>query len=169
MLQLILKIVLIAFLVILFLQDIRRREISLYLLLATFATVLALEFSINGIALADFGLNFLFVVLQVLFLMFYLFFTGRKPAELLKSYLGLGDVLFWLIPTLYFQFLEFILFSLICYIAIVVGYGIQYLIKRKSATIPMAGFMALFMAIYMAVGWESRCLLGNYILSFINI
>jgi len=169
MLQLILKIALIIMLAILFIQDIRHREVSLYLLFAVFIGVIVLGVSINGLNFINFGLNLLFILLQVLFLMFYLFITGRKPSLLLKSYLGIGDILFWLIPAFYFQFIEFILFSLICYIAIVIGYGILFLVKRKSTTIPLAGFMALFMAIYLIVGWEGKCLLSDYVLSIINI
>ena len=156
-------------LAILFIQDIRRREISLYLLLATFAMIVVLCFSINSFSLTDFSLNIFFILIQILFLMFYLFITGRKPTQLLKSYLGLGDILFWLIPAFYFQFLEFILFSLICYITVVIGYGGLFLIKRKSTTIPLAGFMALSMAIYMILDWERNGLIGNYVFSIINI
>ena len=169
MLQIILKIVLIAMLIILFIEDIRHREISLFLLLATFAMVLALGFSINRISLAEFGLNLLFILLQVAFLLFYLLITRRKPSMLLKSYLGIGDILFWLIPAFYFQLLEFILFSLVCYISVVSGYGILFLIKRKPITIPLAGLMALFMGIYMILDWNSNCLISNYVFSVINI
>jgi hypothetical protein len=170
MLQLILKIAIIALLVILFIQDIRFREISIYLLSVIFIGIIVLGVSLYGFNLIDFGLNVLFILLQVGFLMFYLFATGRNPAHLLKGYLGIGDILFWLIPAFYFQLIEFILFSLFCYIAIVVGYGILFLVKRKATTtIPLAGFMALFMAIYMVISWKSNCFLSTYALSNINI
>ncbi|MHC1705783.1 MAG: hypothetical protein AB9846_17915 [Tenuifilaceae bacterium] len=169
MLQLILKIILIVLLTILFVQDIRSRKVSLYILIASFIVTVTLVFLVDRINLFDFGLNTLFILLQLIFLMFYLFVTGRKPSSLLKNYLGIGDILFWVIPAVYFQFLEFILFSLFCYIAIVIGYGILYAIKRKSITIPLAGFMALFLAIYFIVSWENNCMISSYVLSFINI
>ena len=169
MLHLILKIAIIALLAILFIQDIKRKEVSLYFLLATFVNVLALKASLNGILWFDFGLNALFILLQVVFLMLYLFSTGRKPTQLLNEFLGLGDILFWLIPALYFQFIEFILFSLACYIAIVLGYGVLYLVKRKSATIPLAGLMALFMALYIIASWDGNSLISGYVLNILNI
>lgn len=169
MLQLLLKIALIGMLTILFIQDIRHREISLYLLLAALIVVLAHGFSVNKLNIVDSGLNLLFILLQVAFLLFYLFITGRKPALLLKSYLGIGDILFWLVPAFYFQFLEFLLFLMISFVFVIIGYGILLLIKRNTTTIPLAGFMALFLAIYQIIGWKSNCLLSNYALSIFNI
>jgi len=169
MLQLILKISLIVMLVTLFIQDIRRREVSLYLLLLIFIADIALCFSLKWLNITDVGLNILFILLQLAFLLLYLFVTGRKPSLLLKNFLGIGDILFWIIPAIYFQFIEFILYSLLCYIAIVLGYGILFLVKRKSTTIPLAGFMAFFMAIYLAISWEGNNLLSGYILNIINL
>jgi hypothetical protein len=101
--------------------------------------------------------------------MLYLFLTRRKPTKLFKSYLGIGDILFWLIPALYFNFIEFVLFSLVCYIAIVIGYGVLFLIKRKTITIPLAGLMALFMAVYIAFGWQGNSLISCWLLNILNI
>jgi len=169
MLFLTLKIALIAMLAILFIQDIRRREISLYLLLATFILVVVFMVSSSRINFINLGLNILFVILQVLFLIVYLYFTGRKPSLLLKNFLGIGDILFWLVPAFYFQTLEFILYSLVCYISIMLGYGVLFAFKRKATTIPLAGFMALFMAIYMVAGWQGDSLLSNLVSNFITV
>lgn len=159
MLSIALKIMLIAMLIVLFLQDIRRREVSLYLLLSVLTTTIFLGFVGKSLVLADLLFNGLFIVVQVLFLAIYLYITGRKPSLLLKDFLGLGDILFWVIPAFYLSPVEFVLFSLVCYVAIVIGYGILLAIKRNSTTIPLAGLMALFFAVYMVVAWEcNNCL-----------
>lgn len=168
MLQVILKVAVIISLVILFIQDIKRREVSFYLLLTSFLLVLALGLS-SSINIVDLGFNTLFIILQVGFLLAYLFFSRRKPMQLFKIFLGLGDILFWLVPALYFKPVEFILFSLVCYLAIVLGYGIMLIIKKKSTTIPLAGFMALFMAVYVVASWQNCDLFINFISKYITV
>ncbi|HCT31388.1 MAG TPA: hypothetical protein DIW31_11825 [Bacteroidales bacterium] len=104
----------------------------------------------------------MFIGLQILFLIVYLYFTGRKPSLLFKDFFGIGDALFLLITSFYFNPIEFVLFSLLCYIAIVVGYGLLFLIKRKSTTIPLAGFIALFFAFYIVASWQNSNFLSQF-------
>lgn len=156
-------------LIALFLQDIRRREVSLYLLVSVLTTTVVLGFVGKSLVLTDLLFNGLFIVLQVLFLAIYLYFTGRKPSLLLKEFLGIGDILFWVIPAFYFNPVEFILFSLACYITIVVGYGLFFFIKRKALTIPLAGLMALFFAVYMVIAWESNNFLSQFAYQLVTL
>jgi len=168
MLQIVLKLAVIISLIVLFIQDIRQREVSFYFLLTSFLLVFVLGLTSN-INIVDLGINALFIILQIAFLFAYLYFTGRDPMLLLKDFLGLGDILFWLVPALYFKPVEFVLYSLVCYLVIVLVYAIIFIFRKKSTTIPLAGFMALFMALYMVVSWQDGDLIINFVSKYISV
>ena len=97
--QTILLFILIGLLGIVVFQDFKSREISWFLI-----PLLLIGFTVYGLRqiammefLTYFGINFMLVAVNLLCVTLFVSLKEKKPTNILKNYLGLGDVLFFLV------------------------------------------------------------------------
>lgn len=155
MLSSIIKIFIIPLLLALFVQDYRHRTIHVLNLVLIIVGVLVLSYTEKRLSLHILLANFSFMVIQLVFLFLYVYIKFKRPALLFKKYIGLGDILFWIVPAVYLGFAEYVFFSLLSYLLILIFFSAFILISKRQITIPLAGVMALFFCIYLLVTWHN--------------
>lgn len=146
--QLLIDIVLVVLLAIVVVQDLKQREISWLLIPFLLGVFLA-----KGFLLISFGelirnslLNVCFIVLQLLVLTVYISLKNKKIINVINSYLGLGDVLFFVVICVAFSSVNFILFYVMSLLFTLGGFIIYNLLATKTTKeIPLAGAMAMVM------------------------
>ncbi|MGQ0827052.1 MAG: hypothetical protein ACT4ON_01530 [Bacteroidota bacterium] len=138
----IINILLILCLTIIVVQDFKQREISWMLIPLTLAgfTYKAMN---GDILLKNVLLNIAFIVIQLLMLTIYMSIKNKKPVNIINTYLGLGDILFFLVICVAFSPINFIAFYLSSMITTLIGVIIYNRFSNKQTKdIPLAGAMA---------------------------
>jgi len=140
--------ILICLLGVLVFQDFKSREISWFLipLLIVGFIVLGLQQIGAEELITYFGINFMIVALNLLGVTLMVSLKERQLTNILKNYLGLGDVLFFLVLTVVFSPLNFIFFYIGSIFITALVYGsIMLFNKQKKVLIPLAGAMSLLL------------------------
>ena len=89
-----------------------------------------------------------FVAFQLLMMMGYFTLKNRKWTNIINTYIGIGDILFFLILSLAFSPVNFIIFFLGSLLLTIGGYSIYKIFKSNVNTeIPLAGTMAIILMI----------------------
>lgn len=146
--QLLIDIVLVVLLAIVVVQDLKQREISWLLIPILFGCFWAKGFLLisSGELIRNSLLNICFIVLQLLVLTVYISLKNKKIINVINSYLGLGDVLFFVVICVAFSSVNFILFYVISLFFTLGGFIIYNLFVTKTTKeIPLAGAMAMVM------------------------
>ena len=129
-------------------QDFRERMISWYLvplLFALFAWNALFNTSFRDVA-TGFLVNLAFTAFQLLILTIYFSIKSRKPVNIINSWLGIGDVLLLAVLCVAFSPINYLIFYIASLLITIAGFIIyKVLFKGRSATIPLAGAMALVM------------------------
>lgn len=149
----IIQILTIPFLLFLSYQDFRYRAISWWLI-----PVLVLAFGYMEIStiggdqfLANIALNLGFIVFQLAVLTLYFSIKNREFINIINIYLGIGDVLFFVVLASVFSFVNYIFFLVTSFVLVMTGFMIFKNIKRNTnPEIPLAGAMSLILVISMA-------------------
>jgi len=146
------KILLFISLLLIFFQDIRQREVWLFLL-PVFAITGSILFY-NSVQSEQFyySIPINLAIVSILILINYLFARFILKKSLFKEALGLGDMLFFIafalsFPTL--SFINFFVFSLLFSLVIQQVLRLYYKYKNTNSeesqsTIPLAGYMSVF-------------------------
>lgn len=136
-------IVLFSLCLIIFYQDLKYRGVSWPIFVLLFATTIGLAI-VNKVNLIEIILNVSFVSIILATLFLYSFIKRKKVYNILKSDLGLGDILFFyaitpLLYSIWFQyfFVFGLLGSLILFLFFIKG--------NDNPTIPLAGYLAIFL------------------------
>lgn len=129
-------------------QDFKSRAISAYLPIFVFISSFVYSccwFDIQEVAISTI-INFALLSFQ--FALLYLYVRIFKKAnDLTDSYLGWGDILFLLALGPLFSPLNFVLFNLLCFISIALGYFTYTGLSPKADRhIPLAGLVAIITA-----------------------
>jgi hypothetical protein len=136
---------LIVLLAIVLFQDFRTRQISWYLiplLLSLFIFKAFFLLSLSEITRNSL-FNFIFILLQLLALTAYISFKKKKLTNIINTYIGIGDVLFFIVICLSFSPANFILFYVLSNVIILISFLAYNIITKKSSKeIPLAGGMA---------------------------
>jgi hypothetical protein len=134
-------------------QDFKYRAISWYAfpVLAVF-----LVLSNPAVDYIEIGLNLAFILLNYALATLLISLKHRKPVNLMKSHIGLGDVLMLLCLAVYFPVLNFFLFYLASLLLIAAGTG-MYLLWRNPAgyTVPLAGLQSFLLLALMLTAWRT--------------
>lgn len=126
-------------------QDLRYRAIHFLTLLGLFV-VSAFNFYLKGIEVSQviYSYGYLFFC----FAFGYLFFVVKKKKVFnpLKSLIGIGDILYFLVVVLYFETFNYVLYfvlSMIC--SLIISTVVITLSKSKDSqySIPLAGYAAI--------------------------
>lgn len=130
-----------------FYQDLRYRGVSWYLFpLALMLILFSSPRSFNlKLLWNDWLLNLGFLFVQLLLLGVYFVYRKIPPGQLFKEYIGLGDILFFLLLALVLPFPVFPVFMVL---SLVITLMIAVIVFRKS-TVPLAGLQALFLVIFL--------------------
>ena len=131
-------------------QDFKCRAISWWLI-----PLLGLLFFFNGLFYVSIGklikyflLNVGFLAFQMIILTGYFSIKKRKFVNILNEYIGLGDILFFLVLGLFFSPYQFIFFHVIGLFLVLMVYGTIILLKKDSSKyIPLAGALALILVL----------------------
>jgi Flp pilus assembly protein protease CpaA len=134
-------------------QDFKSRAISWFLIPLLFVGFIAYGLlMIQPVELLTyFGINFMLVAVNLLCVTLFISLKEKRFTNILKDYLGLGDVLFFLVLTVVFSPFNFIFFYLgsILLTALIYG-GIILINKEKKLLIPLAGVMSLILIVAIA-------------------
>lgn len=142
--NLILLIILIALLIVIVFQDFKWRAISWFilpLLLITIITKALSDIDLKELMINS-GINLLIVLINLLGVTLLISFKEKRLTNIIDNYLGLGDILFFIILCTLFSPINFILFFLGSILLITLIYGLISLIKQKQVLIPLAGAMS---------------------------
>jgi hypothetical protein len=137
-------------------QDFKLRLISwvlipLLFVLQSFISYKALPLETS---LFYFIINVGFIGLQLICLTLYFSIKNKRFTNIVNSYLGIGDILFFFILCMSFSPVNFILFYLGSILMTLIGF-IFYSLIHGNKEIPLAGAMAL-------------CLIVCFVFSFLN-
>ncbi len=152
----------ILFLIIVFIQDIKQRLISAWLIpvLAVLLVIRAIG-TITLPALVEFFIiNFSFFFLQLFVLTLYVSVKNKKFVNIVNTHLGIGDILFIIIMCIVFSPVNFMFFYIACLLLTLIGvvvYNVKA--KQREIEIPLAGAMA---------GVLAACLLFNMLFKQVN-
>lgn len=133
-------------------QDFKSRNISWFLiplLLVVFITRAILKIDIQEFITYS-GINLAIIVLNLLGVTFLVWLKEKKLKNIVDTYLGFGDILFFLVLTTVFSPLNFIVFYLGSIILITLIYGSIILFnKQKNTLIPLAGAMSVLLILVL--------------------
>jgi hypothetical protein len=131
-------------------QDFKTRSINIFLffILAILLVYSALRNAPLSVVAAFTGLNFLYVILVMLLCSFYLYIRYKSVA--IFKFLGVGDVIFFLVVAFWFNPIQFILFNTVTFIgALALHFFFLKLSKayNKFSSVPLAGFQSMSLAV----------------------
>jgi hypothetical protein len=98
-------------------------------------------------------INNSFISIQLIILTLYMSLKNKKIINIVNQYLGLGDILFFVVMAAAFSPIHFILFYLASTVITLLGYVIYKLVKKTNAEIPLAGSMATLLSILMLLNF----------------
>lgn len=137
----------ILFLSIVIFQDFKERKVYWW---AFPGLLISAYFSFNIVSTDALLSNFLFVATQLLGITIYIRFREKRWVWMGDKYLGLGDILFFLIPLILFAPINFVLFFMISLFIGILVYTFIKVSLNKNITIPLAGLQALMLIVYLA-------------------
>ena len=154
------KIIVLAILILIFVQDVRNRSVYWFLfpvLVVLFVIVHSLQHHLFAENWQAVLVNIGFLVVQYLIVSVYFSIKSKQWVNITDNLLGWGDILFLLCITVYLSALNFLLFyvtSLI--ISLLIWLIWQLISKKKNKQIPLAGLQALIFTVFLAVDWWFR-------------
>jgi hypothetical protein len=157
---LLLKTLIAAVLLVIFLQDLKSRAVYWFLFPSLVILLAYLRFQ-HSFSWPDWeksvSINIGFIALQLLFLTLYFSVRNKKLINITNELLGLGDILFLLSISFYLSVLNFLFFYIISLIgALLIWLTWQSLSTKKNKYIPLAGFQSLIFMLFLACDWWLR-------------
>lgn len=131
-------------------QDFTKREISWFLI-----PLLFLTFVSNGLLQINleefgwyFGINLLQLTLNLIGVTLIISIKEKRLVNIIDSYIGLGDILFFLLLTTVFSPINFMFFYYGSILISIIIYGsIKLIDKSNKKPAPLAGLMSLMLVI----------------------
>lgn len=134
-------------------QDMKQREISWFLIpfLLSILIVKGLLSHESTIFLKDSLLNLGFVIIQLFVLTAYLSLKNKKFVNIINSYIGIGDILFFIVICTAFSPVNFVVFYMTGIILTLLGVIlIKAFSKKEIKEIPLAGAISFLMILVLA-------------------
>lgn len=132
-------------------QDFKDRAISWFLPLCLTLCGIANYYLFKNTAPLDWVLNAFFILLQLAIICIYLIIkTKTINIKLTTNYLGLGDILFLLALTPFFEFKTFILLLSGGLIFSLIGHLILNG-KKQQNNLPLAGWLSIYYSLYFLI------------------
>jgi hypothetical protein len=131
-------------------EDFKYRAIHWWWLI----TISVMSFFLKDVYLNVVILNLSFICIQLLGVTLYFSIKHGRFINLTNSFIGIGDILFFLSISFCLNPLEFIHFHIYSMIFALIGYTIlKKIIEPKYTTIPLAGWMSIFLSICVIIDW----------------
>ncbi len=129
-------------------EDFKFRAVTWYLfpLLALLILVEDIVVYISLMSFQVFVINFLFIIIQLITVTLYLSIKNRRWVWIWEQYLGLGDILFFLVLCLFFSSFNLIIFYLGSLLLTVIAVLLLRRIYPSFIIIPLAGLQSCFLA-----------------------
>src|ERR1035437_4299343 len=133
-------------------QDFRYRAVSVYWLCGALALAIIYSFWLNGwvTTFINGGINVALIGVQIAGVFLYFSLKLKKFTNIINQQLGSGDLLFYGVVAFSFSPVNFILFSLVTYIIILVVFLVLKTFGYRK-NIPLAGCLAFFMLIVVVL------------------
>ncbi len=152
--EIILLIILISLLAVVVFQDFKHRAISWFLIPLLFMgfigyAILTIEV---GALITYIGINLYIVFSTLLGATLVISIKNKKITNIINTYLGLGDILFFVVLATVFSPINFVLFFIGSMAIACIVYGGIALFKKKEILTPLAGAMSVLLIIVMVVG-----------------
>ncbi|WP_308993686.1 hypothetical protein QLS71_007920 [Mariniflexile litorale] len=141
-----LSVVLIVVLTVVLYQDIMNRTIHITLPVSLFLIAMSINFISIDLDFYNILYNIAFVLINILGLTLYFSFKNKVFINPIDTFIGLGDIVFFIAITPLFTLKPFILFFIIGLLFSLLVHGV-YSIFKNGKTIPLAGYLALFLMI----------------------
>lgn len=145
-------IILFSLLLLIFIQDMKFRAVSWLAFPVLFAVgvwySLSIQYNLNHV-FTHLGMNLLFLMVQFFVVSLYFSLKERRFVNILKAYLGLGDVLFLVSIAALFSPFNFILFYLISIVLVAAIHLLVSLFTQVNPKIPLAGMQAIMLIVVL--------------------
>lgn len=129
-------------------QDIRKRTIHLILLVLVFLFSLIINHFEKELELRFIVNNMVFIFLNISGLFLYYIIKTKRLLNPLKDKIGLGDVIFFIAITPLFNLNVFALFFIVSLAASLLLH-IFISKKKKHQTVPLAGYLSIFLIFFL--------------------
>ncbi|WP_346882340.1 prepilin peptidase [uncultured Algibacter sp.] len=143
-------IALIGVLIVVFFQDYRKRTIHAILPITIFLLGLYLNYSSSDLEFIFMIYNIGFVVINITGLVLYFSIKHKAIVNPIDTFIGLGDIVFFIAITPLFSLKPFILFFILGLLFSLLIHGVFTLIKEMK-TIPLAGYLSLFLILHIVL------------------
>lgn len=130
-------------LIVLAIQDFKDRAISWWLIPFTITSYFVYQNSFFTLINTELYLNLLFVLINYISVTAYFSLKEKRIVNIFKDYLGIGDLLFFVVCAFMFSLPNFIFFLIASFLLTLIGALLWSKIKPQSSPyIPLAGIMA---------------------------
>lgn len=146
------NILLVAILLLIAFEDFKWRKVTAALILGCFVVSVWVALASNHLSVVVFQsvVNIVIVLLQLVVVTFYFSLKHGKLTNILKQYMGLGDILLLLAIVPLFTPLIFTLFLAAVYLTVLLLFLLLHGLRMvKDKTIPLAGGISLLLAIFL--------------------
>lgn len=132
-------------------EDFKNRLVHLYWFLLLMIGLVGLHLSKSNWLniLYDASLNLIFLFVLFIFLFVYFSIKEKKLINLFNQHIGIGDLLFFLVISIYFTFPYYILFFTISLVFSLLFLPIIFYFQGRSRDIPLAGLQAMVLIFWM--------------------
>lgn len=136
-------------------QDFKQREIAMFFIPILFIGFVYVAFQSNffDVALNNLIFNLSFVIVQLVISTIYISVKKNKVVNIVDTYIGAGDILFYVVIAAAFSPFNFIVFCSVGMILTILGVLLFNLFKQSSKELPLAGSMATMMMVLMIVNF----------------
>lgn len=143
--ELFLILVQIAVLSLIVVQDFKHREVFWVLFPALFLcnTLIVIKFMDSSSILFNFLINGSIIFIHLIVLTLYFSIKNNKLTWIVNKYLGIGDVLMFLVMSVLFSPVFFIIYIITSLFGGLIFGVFARILKLKSVSIPLAGFLSL--------------------------
>jgi hypothetical protein len=151
------KILILAVLLLIFIQDIRSRSVYWFLcpvLAALFVIMHLLQHRLFAESWQTVLINTAFLALQFSIVSLYFSLKNRRWVNIATSLLGWGDILFLICLAFYLSVLNFLFFYIVSLMVVLLAWTLwQIITKEKSKQIPLAGLQAVVFLVFLTCDW----------------
>lgn len=136
-----------------FLQDYKTRSVSLWVFISLAILGTANLFFADDIfiKLKLIGLFEAFLLVKLIILTIYFSIKHNRIINISKDYLGLGDVLFWLLIPIIFPYFEVFVFYLVSLVIALLIHLLRMSIFKKQESVPLAGYQAFCLIVFLVI------------------
>jgi hypothetical protein len=152
-----LKVFILITLLLIFIQDWKNRAVYWFFFPLLAASLLFLNYLTHTGAEGIWQptvINIGFLVLQLLPVTVYFSIKEKRPVNITRNLLGLGDILFLWSIAFYLSVLNFLFFYIASLVCVLLFWMLHQLaVSKKDKQIPLAGIQALLFTVLLAIDW----------------